>query len=173
MKKKLVHMLLFIVARIRVIYSPWLHKKFYRAATDESEWVTHRSLGMYQFSNKINQYDYLWDIGKGLLDSSFPSSNPAYFFAKVDKGRDCDDFARIWRLWGEYNGYKGYEYIVTDPAHPFSKAHVVALLEKGGQWWLMNYTPYGPVQSKQQALDTMGTWYDDFVAVQYHFEKEK
>lgn len=128
---------------------------------------------MEAFSLKVNSYGYLWDAGKGIFDASFPSTNPSYFFASLRQGRDCDDFARIWRLWGEHNGYVGYEYIVTDVAHPFSKAHVVTLLEKDGRWWLMNYLPYGPTESREAALGILENWYKNLVVVQYHHEKEK
>lgn len=177
MKKNFVLALLHLVAWIRQYLSPWLYKKHYKVTGGQAAWQYARQLTMAEFDKEVNddaKYGYKWDTFRGLLDSSFCSGEPQYFFAPLARGRDCDDYARIWRLWGETNGYTGYEYIVTEPASPFKRAHMVALLEKGGKWWLMNYHPYGAVNSREEALQLMTKWYSkDFIAVRYKHEKER
>ena len=142
----------------------------------KTKWLEARELSMFNFSKEINTYKYKSDALKGAVDSSFSDDEPEYFFSDLDKGRDCDDYARIWRLWGEHHGYTGYEYIIINPRAPFKTAHVIALLERNGVWWLMNYKPYGSFSSKEKALERMKSWkpyQSNYIAVNYPFRKEK
>lgn len=180
LRSRFVEFVLKIYIKIRVITSPILYRKHYRVSNmDKSAWEEARELTLYKFSEFINdakKFGYKWDTGKGALDSSFASEEPEYFFSDLNKGRDCDDYARIWRLWGEHQGYTGYEYIIVSPLAPFKTAHVITLLERDGAWWLMNYKPYGHFKSKENALNKMKSWYpykSGFVAVEYPFKKEK
>lgn len=175
----MIELLFRIIVGIRVWISPFIYKKFYRKNLSSTHelWDSHyKWRTMKSFSEDINAYDYEWDYLHGLLDASFSSNEPDYFFQSLTAGRDCDDFARIWRLWGEAQGWKGEEYIFTDKKKPFSKAHVVTILEENpSQFWLMNYSPYGPYSTKEEAIQKMTDWYEKetMIYVRYAHEKER
>ena len=113
-------------------------------------------MSMHDFSDLINEYDYKQDPLSGLFD--YISSPDKFFNPDKKFGRDCDDWSRLWSLWGLYNGYKAYEYVVCDPSSikkTFATLHCVTVLEKEGKYYLMNYHPYGPAASKEEALKVL------------------
>lgn len=110
-----------------------------RPVTDATLENTFKINNMYEFSKIINNYPYVFDGIRGLIDKT---ESAEHFFDKdIKYGRDCDDWARMWSYWGIYNGYKPTEYIVLNPKHPFSTAHVITALEKDGEFVLCNYSP--------------------------------
>jgi hypothetical protein len=154
--------LLRIVLFLRSKVSPTLYSRYYKVPIVRPCWEEMKKLTMKQFSTEINtdaKYGYKWDLLHGLIDSSFDPAEPDYFFQQLKKGRDCDDYARIWRLWGEANGFAGEEIIVTDAKHPFSRAHCVAILNNAKGYWLMNYIPYGPYSTYEEATAALTAWY--------------
>ena len=104
-----------------------------------------------EFSNIINLLEYKADPLGGLIDYV---ADPDKFFDSERKfGRDCDDWARQWSIWGYHNGYIAEEYIVYNPKHPFKTMHVVTLLWKDGNCQLANYRLYGPFKTSEEALN--------------------
>ena len=104
-----------------------------------------------EFSNKINEMDYKADPLGGLIDYV---ADPDKFFDSERKfGRDCDDWARQWSIWGYHNGYVAEEYIVYNPKKPFKTMHVVTLLWRDGSCYLGNYYLFGPFTGAEKALD--------------------
>lgn len=113
-------------------------------------------MGIYDFENYINDFTYRSDKLSGLFDMSFPMDKPEYFFADLDWGRDCDDYARIWAIYlkgtGEWDAIK--EYIVLDINNPFFSAHVVATARNkaDGKYYLFNYKMFGPYANEETAV---------------------
>ena len=104
-----------------------------------------------EFSKKLNEMDYKADPLGGLID--YVADPDKFFDPKRKFGRDCDDWARQWTIWGLHHDYIAEEYIVYNPKHPFKTMHVVTLLWKDAGCYLANYYLYGPFQSNEDALD--------------------
>ena len=116
------------------------------------------NLSMYEFSNLINKMEYKKDPLNGLWDYI---DSPDQFFEEKESGRDCDDWSRLWSLWGVYHGYRAYEYVICNPTTlktTFSTLHCVTVLEKNGLYYLMNYRPYGPYNSLEKTLNSLKAW---------------
>ena len=118
---------------------------------DKSKNEFNRSMD--SFSNRINEFPYKSDPLGGLIDYV---DHPDNFF-KEDKteGRDCDDWARMWSLWGALHDYKATEWIVCNPKRMFKTMHVITILEESRKFYLMNFRPYGPYSTEEEALDRM------------------
>lgn len=121
---------------------------------------------MRDFSERINSFPYKSDPIGGLIDYI---DHPDNFF-KEDKteGRDCDDWARMWSIWGALNGYKAQEWVVCNPKKMFSTMHAITTLEKDGSYYLMNYYFYGPYDSEESALAMMSnftSYVDDIIII--------
>ena len=107
---------------------------------------------MSDFSAEINKMPYKADPIGGLIDNV---ADPETFFDDKSSNRDCDDWARQWSIWGVNNGYTATEFVVWNPSSlvkTFSTMHVVTILEKDDDFWLMNYYPYGPYDSMEDCL---------------------
>ena len=104
-----------------------------------------------EFSKKINEMDYKADPLGGLID--YVADPDKFFDSSRNFGRDCDDWARQWSIWGYHNGYVAEEYIVYNPKQPFKTMHVVTLLWKDGSCYLGNYYLFGPFTDGEKALD--------------------
>ena len=162
--------------RIRIFTSSWLFKKWYKVSIETERWDKVKLLTMDEFSKEVNSYPYKYDSFGGLLDSSFPSNQPDYFFQELEKGRDCDDYARIWRLWAKHHGMKAEEFVFLDINKPFKTAHVVCIARDiHNKFWLFNYEYYGPFSSFDDVIEKMGESYTkgDFVYARYQHELEK
>lgn len=120
------------------------------------EWEVYKNMSIYEFSKKINSFPYKADLGAGLFD--YTASFEHFIDPKVKIGRDCDDFARMWTLWGAYNGYVAHEIILTNPKHFFKDSHVITILEKDGKYILCNYKNYPETDSFIKAIDRMRDW---------------
>ena len=116
-------------------------------------------LSMIEFSKLINSFEYRMDPLKGAIDYI---AHPDSFFDKSKKqGRDCDDWSRMWTLWGLYHGYRAYEYVVCDPSSlktAFNTMHCITVLERKDKFYLMNYKYYGPFSTIEAALNKLKTW---------------
>ena len=94
---------------------------------------------MKEFSDKINSFEYKSDAIGGLIDVT---RSPEHFFDEtITVGRDCDDWARMWSYWGNYHGYRAFEYILVNPSAVFSTAHIITVLKNGTEIILCNYRP--------------------------------
>ena len=181
MNKLLVKGVLDIYLGIRKRSSPFIFKKIYDIDDDgNTEWDTVKYYDMNKFSQFINEYPYSWEKLKGLMDASFPSDRPNYFFSPMNKERDCDDFARIWRLWAEHNGMTGYEYVFVNSrgklSDVLSTAHVVCIAKSSDeQFFLFNYQPYGPYPSLKGAIDKMKETFgeENCVYSKYDYTREQ
>lgn len=162
---------------IRRFSSPFIFKKMYKIPIENEIWEKAKNYDIVDFSNLVNSYPYKWESMQGLFDASFPSSSPDYFFQALEKGRDCDDFARIWRLWAEYKGMTAWEYVILDKNKPFSTAHVVCIaMSKEDKHWLFNYDYAGPFNSLEETIDELGKQChidkENIVYARYKHEKE-
>lgn len=116
-------------------------------------WKKVRELSMSDFSKWVNSFEYKSDPLMGLLDHTQTFEH----FADPDSkdSRDCDDFARMWFLWGVYNGYYATEYIVGDDSIP-PKFHVVTVLQQySGLYTLCDYQYYGPFQTLDECKECL------------------
>lgn len=177
MNKKFVEKVLKAYLEIRRFSSPFIFKKMYKIPIDHYVWDRIKSYSMKEFSKEINLYPYKWESMYGLFDASFPSNCPDYFFQDLKKGRDCDDFARIWRIWAEYNRMTAWEYVFLDTESPFKTAHVVCIAkEKENKYWLFNYTEYGPFSTLDDAINELKKRYykdkENIIYARYKHEKE-
>lgn len=102
-------------------------------------WDKWKVLPMYAFSRMINSFPYKSDPFGGLND--YTGTFEHFIDPTIKSGRDCDDYARMWTLWGIYNGYTAYEIIVTSKRF-FKDAHYVTMLYKDSEFTLCNYRPY-------------------------------
>jgi len=118
----------------------------------------YRLLGMSEFEKLVNSYDYKYDPFQGAIDFSFDENDPGYFFSDKAISRDCDDFARIWSLWGVVNGFKTTEVVVLNYLNPFKTAHVVTVLEKDSNFYLANYNISGPFKTFENAVKGVTAW---------------
>ena len=104
-----------------------------------------------EFARKLNEMDYKADPLGGFID--YVADPDKFFDPKRKFGRDCDDWARQWSIWGLHHDYIAEEYIVYNPKHPFKTMHVVTILWKDASCYLANYYLYGPFQSNEDALN--------------------
>jgi hypothetical protein len=149
-----------LIARIRGKLNPIKYPE--GNALWENEW---RNLNADAFSYKLNSYPYLSDPLKGLIDHT--ASFDHFVSSKTKRGRDCDDFARMWSYWGVANDYIAREYVIINPKHPFKYAHIVTVLEKDNNYMLCNYRNYSSQPTIEKSLDALklqkkyadGYWY--------------
>ena len=119
------------------------------------------NLSMIDFSNLINKYEYKSDPLKGALD--YIDTPDEFFNENKKSGRDCDDWSRMWSLWGLYHNYRAYEYVICDSStlkRIFETLHCITVLEKNNKYYLMNYRYYGPYNSLEKALGALCKWKD-------------
>lgn len=135
-------------------------RKFWDKVPEPSEEMRNlcMSKNFREFSDLINQQEYQYDQLHGLLDNTYDYNK---FFEERDFGKDCDDWARIWDVWGVLNGYEAKEWVTcscTSIVNALNTMHVITTISKDGQYYLCNYDIYGPYSSEQEALDVMGCW---------------
>lgn len=164
--------LLKIYAFIRTFTSPIIWRLTNKRVEDGYEEFEKfiSTVDMEEASDILNSKEYISDKLKGALDCSVPRKWAHTFFSDKAKTRDCDDFARMWSLWGSYYGYDVKEWFVIE--RRFKKAHMITTLSKDGEYWLMNYRPYGPHKSLEDALNVMAHWYKDPVVEEYKWMRE-
>jgi hypothetical protein len=119
---------------------------------ENKTWEKVRNLSPFQFCSWVNSFSYFPDRFHGFLDKT--ESFEHFIDLKSRSGRDCDDFARTWVLYGKANGYNTKEAIVSRTFFPF-KFHVVAILEKGGKYTLCDYKNYGPFTSIDECIENI------------------
>lgn len=131
-----------------VKFYAWLTRIFRKIKISNAEVYKLKSN---EFSEKINNMPYKSDPLGGLID--YVADPDEFFDAEKESGRDCDDWARQWSIWGYHNGYIAEEYFVYNPSKLFSTAHVVTLLWKDRNCYLANYRLYGPFETSEKALE--------------------
>ena len=106
-----------------------------------------------EFNDLVNSYEYKADPLGGLIDIV---GRPEKFFDEDKKyNRDCDNFMNVICVNAVLNGYRADEYIVTNPTtwvSFFKRMHVVAVLEKDGEFILANYRLYRGFKTRDDAL---------------------
>lgn len=177
MKRRIAKVLMPAYAFVRSLASPLVWRIFYyrrRFINDETRRWLKRFLksSMDDASLILEKHPYKADRIHGLVDASIPGKYAPAFFACLPWGRDCDEYARMWSLWGEANGYNPREWIVYDPTLGIKKAHVVTTLSRGREHWLMDYRPYGPRMSVEMALAKLGAKYADPMVTEYKWRRE-
>jgi hypothetical protein len=117
---------------------------------------------MLAYSKLINSYPYKSDPLQGRMD--FTYLDPDMFFIPREEARDCDDFAHMWQLWCEENGYIATQYYVYDwiKGH---EAHMTCVAKKDGKYWLLDYTPTGPSDTIE------GAW--EVLIEKYNYDRDK
>lgn len=165
----------------RSLFSPFIWRIFYKRkryinnevslAWYANFWVS----SMESAENMLNSVGYKSDIGRGLVDASVPPKYAYTFFADLKHGRDCDDFARLWSLWGEAHDFEAREWIVTSAKKGefFKRAHMVTTLSKYGEHYLMDYSPFGPHNVLADALGELSRRYPDgYILAEYKWRRE-
>ncbi len=109
-----------------------------------------------EFSQKVNEMEYKADPLGGAVD--YVADPDSFFDSERKFGRDCDDWARQWSIWGYHNNYIAEEFFVYNPKRLFKTAHVVTLLWKGGNCFLANYHLFGPFKSQEEALNYLNNY---------------
>ncbi len=165
----------------RSFASPFIWRIFYKRKryTKDQEavkaWQDFMASQMKGADHYLNPVDYKADWGRGLVDASIPPRYAHVFFAELEEGRDCDDFARMWTLWGEKHEYEAREWLVTSAKKGefFKRAHMVTTLSKYGEHWLVDYKPFGPHNVLEGALEDLSRRYKDgFILAEYKWRRE-
>ena len=165
----------------RSLFSPIVWRMFYkrkRYTRDEVAQVLEANFlvsSMSVASHMLNPTDYKYDKWLGAIDATVPPKYAYTFFSDLKHGRDCDDFARMWSLWGEGHGYEAREWLVTSAKKGefFKRAHMVTTLSRYGEHWLMDYTPFGPHNVLDKALGDLSKRYKDgFILAEYKWRRE-
>ena len=138
------------MVKILVKFYAWLCRKFRKVKISDNKVY---DLPANEFSNIINLLEYKSDPLGGFID--YVADPDKFFDSKRKFGRDCDDWARQWSIWGYHNGYIAEEYFVYNPCRLFSSAHVVTLLWKNGECYLGNYRLTGPFKTMEEAFDSL------------------
>lgn len=127
--------------------------------TSHKYWNDYMTMPMWAFSDAINSFQYKPDKLKGLIDRTDSFSH--FINPDVRSDRDCDDFARMWTMWGIENGYKAIEVIVTTRKKFFQNSHVVTFLQDKDGYQLMNYRPYPEKDREGERLlkKALSKWY--------------
>lgn len=119
----------------------------------DSWYTDYSKFTMAKFSKFLNSFKYKADKIGGLIDRNETFEH--FIDDTVTSDRDCDDWARMWSLWGIYNGYRAHEFILLNKRHPFKTAHVITVLEKNGKFYLCNYRNYPVTYSLEEAVNIM------------------
>ena len=119
----------------------------------DSWYTTYSKLTMAKFSKFVNSYNYKSDKCGGLIDRNETFEH--FIDESANSDRDCDDWARMWSLWGIFNGYTAHEFIILNRWRPFKTAHVITVLEKKGKFYLCNYRHHPAESSLKDAIDIM------------------
>lgn len=173
--------LLKFYAFIRSITSPFVWRIFYKRKRYTKDmqavetWQDFMVSPMVQASDMINSNPYKPDIWRGFVDASVPPKYAYTFFADLKHGRDCDDWARLWSLWGEAHDFEAREWIVTSvkKGEFFKRAHMVTTLSKYGEQYLMDYHPFGPHNVLTDALSELIKRYPDgYILAEYKWRRE-
>lgn len=122
-------------------------------------WKDYMTMPMWAFSDAINLFQYKPDKFKGLIDRTETFSH--FINPDVKSDRDCDDFARMWTMWGIENGYEATEVIVTTRKHFFRNSHVITVLNDGKKYQIMNYRPCADMDTDCGKLikKSLSKWY--------------
>lgn len=164
----------------RSLFNPIVWRIFYKRKEDNIpaltwDYACFLTSDMELASGYLNEVPYKADKLKGKVDASIPPSYAHVFFAELEEGRDCDDFARMWTLWGEKHEYEAREWLVTSAKKGefFKRAHMVTTLSKYGEHYLMDYRPYGPHNVLDGALEDLSRRYrDGYIVVEYKWRRE-
>lgn len=141
--------------KLLVGFYAWLTRTFRKVKISNAEVY---KLPADEFSRKVNEMPYKADPLGGLID--YVADPDEFFDIEREFGRDCDDWARQWSIWGYHNGYVTEEYFVYNPKKLFRTAHVVTLLWKDGECYLANYRLYGPFKTSEEALGFLKRYED-------------
>ena len=117
----------------------WFQPKGWKDLPDIDKWEDIKDLSPEEYSKALNKYEYKYDKIQGLLDNTQPVDEPQYFFKDLTTDRDCDNWARQWVIYYRYHKKPIQEWIVTNKKHPFTKSHLVAVVNEGDGWRLLNY----------------------------------
>ena len=117
----------------------WFQPKGWKDLPDIDKWDDIKDLSPEEYSKVLNKYEYKYDKIQGLLDNTQPVDEPQYFFKDLTTDRDCDNWARQWVIYYRYHKKPIQEWIVTNKKHPFTKSHLVAVVNEGDGWRLLNY----------------------------------
>lgn len=155
--------LLKIFSTLRKWFEPLTWKLFqpkgWRDLSDTEKWDDVKDLSPEEFSKVLNKYEYKYDKIKGLLDNVQPITEPQFFFKNLTSDRDCDNWARQWVIYYKYHSLPCQEWIVTNKKHPFTKSHLVAVVNEGDGWRLLNYDRYCSTHNTaEEAVADINNW---------------
>jgi hypothetical protein len=138
-------------ALIRKVYSRlfWQIAKLSLAKPKENLWHKYRFFKLEEFNTVMKGYPYAWDPFKGAFD--YTLLDESYFFDRGNEanrlyGRDCDDFAFVWKSYLNFRPrFTDVTMVICADGLTFKSSHVftAAKSKAGGKWFLFNYTQYG------------------------------
>ena len=138
----------------------WFRDKFNptKLPTNKEEWNKVRKLSFQEFSDWVNSFTYLSDPLSGFFDKTETFEH--FIDPNIKSGRDCDDFAEMFKLWGIFNKRKAYTVVITIKAHPFKKSHIVTVLydDSTKKYTLCNYTHAIEADTLEEAIDKIRQW---------------
>ena len=148
----MIKLLFKLIVRIRNKLNPL------RLPVDKEKWDEVRAKKLSEFSDFVNQFEYLSDPLFGLLDRTETFEH--FIDPNITSGRDCDDWSALYDLWGIFNKRTSYIVIVTTESHPFRDSHVVTVLYNptSKKYTLCNYTPTTIANSLEEAIDGVRKW---------------
>lgn len=139
----------------------WFQPKGWKDLNDILLWDEVKDLRPDRFSTVLNQFEYKYDKFYGLLDNTQPVDDPQYFFKDLSTDRDCDNWAREWVAYYKYHNKPVQEWIVTNKKHPFTKSHLIAVVNEGDGWRLLNYWRYPKTHDTvEQAIEDIKDFND-------------
>lgn len=138
---------------IRSVKSPYLYWLFrqtiYRGDLPE-RWVYIRDLEKYEFEEILQEYPFRMDLGQGLFD--FSPKEEDFFFLPREKNRDCDNWARMWFYWAQYNHYPVWEIAIINGLD-ISSAHMITIFKDEEGYNLCNYSIVQQYTSLEEAVE--------------------
>lgn len=127
--------------------SKFLYKTFAEKYESKQLWPTVREYNIRRFSDYINSYEYVSDPLNGAVDFSHPEDEPDYFFADLSKGRDCDNWSRIWLCYLKYHEQDWVEitevvvFNTSTFKNCFATSHFITIAKnkKNNRYYCFNY----------------------------------
>lgn len=105
---------------------------------------------MDDFSNRINKLPYKYNPFWGFEIINDTISPEDFFNENIEDGRDCDDLARIWSIWGIIHGFKVMKWVVYDIKNFFKSVYIFTILNKDNRYYLMDFKCHGPFRSEEE-----------------------
>ncbi len=127
------------------------------------KWKDIKDLPLEEFAKAIEvdaKYDYLDNFLSAFADFSPREKN--FFFLDRTTSRECTAWSRMFKWWGEHNGYETHEIIIWRPR----QAHALTVIKFDDGYECLDYRrTYKREKTIEDALRNNRVGYDEFVWV--------